>query len=972
MDLIKISKKDDNNTTDKLNKMLNIDTMKLTLKDIKNSITSLYSKKKQYNDIIKNEILMNKLSENIDNFFSKYNIKNIYKQCFKNNIIVKKFGKFINNINYANKFFYDDESQFNNFIIKNIKVYNLSENYFTIYSIILLKKYINSDEHLLIRKFFKILFLFQHYEAIPLNICKLILEIYFNIIRDLIILNENNISLLEDLIKALSDFINKNNNGDKNILYFIMSLVFEIFLNNFQLKLKIQKSTVFLNLLNYKYDDIYEKGDMLINFLANIYKNDITTNILYKEIYKEGILNLNYYSNSLSLLSAIIKEENMDNKNKTYFLLKNGLYIKKDNPIILENLEIKEKEFSIIFSFRLLHDNINGINDTDIIVFSFSDYSIKKEGNTILNFILFKENDSHHIKIVTNGNEWIVENLSILMEKDYFVCISKINDSKKSIKLDFFINDIGPNSSLKNNERKYSDKNGKIHFLHFENKFQYKERKQMKLILGEKNFEGIIGDFFIINKNLNDKDISQLLELNGNYSYIAENIDAKIDLIKDLDHFYSNKIEILTYFKTLNYKCTLKILSDNIKSNYIKDNEIYIDNTSLLINQNEEKIETFKLNNTLNTFINGNGIEFLVLQMHHLFNLFQQNYLEQNDLIVFNSFLYNTLKFYYDIIIFMNNGDKENIKLYKIVKFDYFFLTFLSILYYYKKINKNLRINLEIYNILLEFVSICESDYYVERNLILSILLDDSFFDQKKILKEGKILDSLDFILTHNLYEEEEDEIFDTELLYKIFNLEFIFQSKGYNHKLYMKVILDLFKTKNQKITKKILIYIISLKSEDVLYHYLKTIFIKYKELKTIITEEKITFKRFCNNLEWYSKNIDYKNNNKYSFKLSHLISLFKDELKIKDKDDSKNNIIKNIDIPMDQKIKYIICGIKTEFINCFDLDNVKKFNFVKNYDSVFINKIYDKSKDINQKNLPKNKSSLTSSELDLFWQMKS
>ena len=72
--------------------------------------------------------------------------------------------------------------------------------------------------------------------------------------------------------------------------------------------------------------------------------------------------------------------------------------------------------------------------------------------------------------------------------------------------------------------------------------------------------------------------------------------------------------------------------------------------------------------------------------------------------------------------------------------------------------------------------------------LISEWLIDSCF------IKEGKILDSLDFILTHNLYEEEEEEIFDTELLYKIFNLEFIFQSKGYNHKLYMKVILDLFK----------------------------------------------------------------------------------------------------------------------------------------------------------------------------------
>ena len=793
------------------------------------------------------------------------------------------------------------------------------------------------------------------------------MEIYINIIRDLILLKENNISFLEDLINALKDFINRNNNDDKNILYFIMSLVFEIFLNNFQLKSKIQKSAIFLKLLNYKSNDDFEKGDMLINFLSNIYKNNITINILYKEIYKEGILNLNYYSNSLNLLSSIIKEENIDNTNKTNFMLKNGFYIKKNNPIILENLEIKEKEFSIIFSFRLLNDNINGVNNDDIIVFSFTDYSIEKDGgNIILEFILFKEDDNYHIKIAGYGNEWNVENLSILKEKDYFICLSKNCESKKGMKLDLFINDIGSNSTLKNKERKYSDKKSKIHFLHFENNFQFKERKQMKLILGEKNFEGIIGDFFMINKNLKDEDISQLLNLNGNYSYIAENIDSRIDLIKDLNNFYSNKKEILIYFKKLNYECILKILSDNIKSNYIKGNEIYIDNSSLLINKSGEKIDTFKLNNTLNNFINGNGIDFLVFQMHHLFNIFQQNNIEQNDLDNFNSLLYNTLQFYYDIIIYMNNGEKENIKLYKVVKFDYFFLTFLSILYYYKKINKNLRINSEIYNILLEFVSICESDYYDERNLILSILLDDSFFDQKKILKEGKILQSLDFILSHSLYDEEEEQIFDTEILYKIFNLQFIFQSKDYNHKLYMKIILELLMTKRAKIIKKIFIYIINLKEEDILYHFLKTIFVKFKELKKIITEEKNIFNRFRNFLRWYSKNIDYKNS-KYSFKLSHLISLFKDELKIKDNHDTKINIIENTDIPMTLKIKYIICEIKTEFINCFDLENAKKFNFVKNYDSIFVNKNHEKNKDNTPKNLPNNKSSMISLNSNLI-----
>ena len=94
---------------------------------------------------------------------------------------------------------------------------------------------------------------------------------------------------------------------------------------------------------------------------------------------------------------------------------------------------------------------------------------------------------------------------------------------------------------------------------------------------------------------------------------------------------------------------------------------------------------------------------------------------------------------------------------------------------------------------------------------------------------------------------------------------------------------------------------------------------------------------------------------------------MFKDELKIKDNHDTKINIIENTDIPMTLKIKYIICEIKTEFINCFDLENAKKFNFVKNYDSIFANKNHDKNKDNTPKNLPNNKSSMISLNSNLI-----
>ena len=675
------SKKSSKNESLKSNNISNIitnnNTTKLTFKDIKNSINSVYSSKEQYNEIIKKELLMNKLTENIDNFFRKLNINNKYKKCFKNNNIIKSFSKFIKNINIINKLLFCDENHNNDYKIKNSGRNHLQKIFFTIYSVILLKRSINSNEHLFIQKFFKLLFLFRYFETIPLNICKLIVEIYINIVADLILSNEINISFLEDLIEGMSDFLEKNKNEDVNILYFTMTIILGLISNNFQLKLKIQKSPMFLKLLNFKSGkDIYEKSDMLVNFLENIYKNNITTNMLFKVIYKQGILNLNFYSNSLSLLSTIIKEENFDNNN---FTLRKGFYFKKKNPIILDRIEIKEKNFSIIFSFRLLNANIDNENNNEIIIFAFCDYSIINP-NILLGFILSKEvDDNYRIKIVNNKNEWIIDDFSILKERDYFVCISKSLESKESMKLDLYINYIESNSNsrINDNVRKYNDKNNKIPFKKFTKQIQYKKGKDMKLKLGESKFEGIIGDFFIINKNLNDEAISELLKLNGNYSYIAENIDVKFDLINDFDNFYSDKEEIFDYFKKLNYKCILKFLSDNLKTQ--KGSDIYIDNLNnyvLLLGKGEENIKIYKLNNTLINFINGNGIEFLVFQMHHLFSVFQQNNIDQNILDKFNSLLYKTLKLYYDMIIFLNNCEKKNIKLNQIAKFDYFFFPF--------------------------------------------------------------------------------------------------------------------------------------------------------------------------------------------------------------------------------------------------------------------------------------------------------
>ena len=881
MKSIKASK----NTEIKL--VLNNPLIKLSLLNIKSSINSLYSKKKQYNQIIQHELLIKKLSENIDTIF---NIRN------------KHYIQFIKNINYINDVFFDEEKKFENYKYKFKDRNNVTNFWFAIDSIILLKKCINKDKHIFLKKYFKILLLLRYFEIISLNFLKLILEIYIKIIIDLIINDDENIFFLDDLIEGIISFLKKNTNEDKNILYFIITIFLEFISSNNKLTLIFQKSTIFLKFLNYKScEDKYENDIMLISFLSRLYKNNITTNLLYNDIYKYGILDLNYYSNSISLLSTILREEYNDKMNNGKFIIRKGFYIYKNNPILLNNIYLKKKELSIIFSFKLINEDENDIN-----IFSFT--SCSKNSNNVLSFFLCKnknKDDNYYIKITSDKSEWIINDINIYKNNDYIICITRENISNKNTELNLYINS--------------DNKNGVISYKKFVKSLPNKSIDEVKLKLGENNFEGIIGDFFIINKKLIEEDIPYLFNLNSYYSIIAENIDVITDLINHLNYFYLNNSENIAHFKKLNFFCLLKIGNYN----YINNKEINDYTIGNIKYIDERQIEIFLLNDTLNIFINGNGVEFLVFQLHNLFSIFDKVNIAKDELFIFNLFLHQTLKLYYDIIIMMSNEGKKHFILNNSLHFDYFFLSFFTILDYYQKINKYLRMNLDIYNLLLDFVTFCDNNFcFEQRNLILSILLDEKIFNLKILIKESKILENLDFILTHIL-DEDDEELFDDEILYKILNLQFILTSNEYNHKLYMKIILSLISSK-ESILEKIFNYFTNLKSEEILYHYLKTILINFDQLNLLIK---------CKNI--YNKFIDYivnytdvkeNCNCDYCFKIYILISLFKNKFNI------ENNIkIKNAEVISFNDIKKLIYEIKMDFIICFDLSFEQKFKFVKN-----------------------------------------
>ena len=136
-------------TSEKSNKIINNNSTKLSLEFIKKSIDNLYLKRNIYKEIVQKESLMNKLNKNIDNFFNGINTNNNSKNHKQNSILIKHYYKFIKNINYSCNLFFNEESQFSNYKIKNLE-HNIDKNYFPAFSIILLKKFINSDKHSLI------------------------------------------------------------------------------------------------------------------------------------------------------------------------------------------------------------------------------------------------------------------------------------------------------------------------------------------------------------------------------------------------------------------------------------------------------------------------------------------------------------------------------------------------------------------------------------------------------------------------------------------------------------------------------------------------------------------------------------------------------------------------------------------------------------------------------------------------------
>jgi hypothetical protein len=87
----------------------------LDLEKIKSIINKIYKSNQNFNEIVENNLLIKKLSSNIDNFYNQYNVKNECNYYYnRDNSIIKYFIKFKRNIYYINDKLIYSESQSNN------------------------------------------------------------------------------------------------------------------------------------------------------------------------------------------------------------------------------------------------------------------------------------------------------------------------------------------------------------------------------------------------------------------------------------------------------------------------------------------------------------------------------------------------------------------------------------------------------------------------------------------------------------------------------------------------------------------------------------------------------------------------------------------------------------------------------------------------------------------------------------------
>ena len=664
-----------------------------------------------------NQIIINNTSEKDELKIEINNTPKIIEKLdnfIQNNLLPKysllKFNKFLTFINRTRNIV-NKEYNKNKIIFSNNTI-------IVIMSICLLRININKRNHYKIKQYLKALLIFYINGKISIDNYFYILEIILTSIIEslknksekqykLYEINKEPLLFIKDIIETIINFpiIIMNDN------IFIESLINifnKLFKTAEKLNIIIKEDLIWLKLLennsikeSFNNNNSYNNSlKTIINFLKEIYKNNIP-NKIFNEIYKTSSIDFIYYINTLTLLKELTQEE------MNYMKINKGVYL-LGNFYFKEGLSFSSNEFSIILSFKLIHNN------TDISVLN-----IISKLKIIFNILIKKDNLNIEIH---NDFKW---NTNIKLKENtlYFICITYI---KKNKSLKVYIN---------------NDK--KIEELRKENVGIPKFVKDMNAIIGDVNLNFILGDIFFINKELDAKMVKQLFNMKGYYSDLIMRNNANCDLIKNM--MYSNNYnELINNFKNLKYDYTS-----------IFNSKLY------LLKENNSLIE-FNSINCFDYFFNTKGIEFMTFMLHNINSII-------TDSKLLDLYLSKKIEFILYILELLNKAEyiieynKENMK----NKLNIFFITLFHILKsdkYYRILSDDIWHSFfKIYSLDLEY-----SNIY--KQIILSILLDNNLFEQRNFINE--INDILDKININEINDELLHKIFLVDFIFESTNIK--------------------------------------------------------------------------------------------------------------------------------------------------------------------------------------------------------
>lgn len=631
----------------------------------------------------------------------------------------------------------------------------------------------------------------------------------------------------------------------------------------------------------------------LFLFLIKIYKFSMHDEYFQDIIIQKGIINLKYYINALNYLMSLFQEEEKV-QSESDFKIINGFYLQRDNYLFLPNIKFKASEFSIIFSFRIDQNPPEAENITVLNIF-------QKQVKTILNVSI---DENNYLNILYNGDKKWNTYIKIKRNKFYLVCLYPVKKLMSYYKLSLYINETINENVIKDEQMKgYEIPEADSCYYYKKKKVSLDMPKDLSIELGKNNFIGVIGEFFIINKIIPKENIHHLFNLKENYSKVISQIYNNYENLYKYNspNFTKSKFgtkklsekekKSIEYFKLLSYNIILEIMTYKINkfsktkffsrstqetyinsnSNSKDNNDVNLSIISILTVKSENSsmnnyscisdssnstsnynfsciyqndlyrqqninidINLFKLKFSSVVFYQNKGIDFLTLQLHNILST-----IDNKELL--DLYLYETISFMYKFMLITNQNIidasvRQSPKLDN--KISIFFLTLLTLLFKKEKIILNSKIILKLLDIL-DFFRF--NQLFIQRNMILSILLEVEYYNEKSdIMKYPKLLKTI----TSDLLDDSNNDvtIMSHELLYKILLLDFIFETKEFNHKLLMKLIsafisFDKYKKSDNSdidsnIIDEFINYILGLKNEMKLYHYLKIIYLNLDKTK--------------------------------------------------------------------------------------------------------------------------------------------